>query len=951
MREEPVTTVRGPVLVLVALASLMSVPTPSHAIDRPCNDGQTWDPNQGTCVDTKEAPKLSPQDGYYRALAVLEGKHGKRAVPLLEESCRRGHGPACTQLGYVFKTGRHVSPDPARSLGYYSRGCELKDLPGCLGAAEHHAKALGGSPDFDAALSFYQAACALGSGGGCFRVAEAFQLGRGTKLDEKRAAAGFTKAAAILERECQADNGPSCHLLGIALRDGRGTKRQPSRAFVMFARGCESGSGDACYEKGVALRQGVGTARDTLEAQRVFEDACARYDSGDACFAAGQLLAAHGVDPDEKKILEALGNRACDLDHKHCLLMARLIDSEVVSSPSPNRALELANLACDHGNGMACFDAALKHLEGSQRVRDIPRGIERMQRSCSLDYPTACEQLAIYSEDGTHVARDEAKAHTLRAQACILGYGPSCTSGGQMALEGRGLQQGKPNPTKALAYFRLGCEAGEGEACVEAGNLFMRRGSDRKSLAQAETFYRTACTKDYAPGCVAVGQLFFEGRGRKVNHGLARKWFLDACLRGEEAPCSWAIALAPAGGDPAIAATLERACQLDSPNEGACLALARELTQGSTLVVQDERRAFRLVEPSCHQRGYHPACIFLADLYRDGLGTIRDPDKGKALLVDLCQKDVPTACTKLAHSYLADGSYRAALPLYRRACSDGDPSACNNFAYAHYIGRGTEWDVQVAIRYWSKACDAGSTTGCANLADLLEHGVGGPADPLKAVDLYQKSCTLDEVAGCGSLGRLKLQGASSTRDTREALALLGRACSSRTLADPVACRLLVEHHRQHPSGAPSAVALARLAQRAVDLARHRADRNPYYAYLLGTFYRDGFAAPRDIGAAAKSFVRACDGYDPYGCMAAGELYAARGASADVQRASIYYQRACAAAVQEACTRSHRLASTDVPMANRKGAPGCACRATGGMRGWPPLVLAALGLVRRRRRRS
>jgi len=940
---------RAAMVMMLVVVALASSTTPSHAIDRPCSDGQTWDPNQGACIDTKEAPKLSPQEGYYRALEILEGKHGhKRAIPLLEESCRRGHGPACTQLGFVFKTGRHVGADPVRSLAHYSRGCELKDLPGCLGAAEHHAKALGGSPNFDAALSFYQAACSLGSGSGCFRVAEAYQLGRGTKVDAQRAAAGFAKAAAILERECQADNGPSCHLLGLALRDGRGTKRNPSRAFVMFARGCESGSGDACYEKGVSLRDGAGTTRDGLESQRVFEDACARYDSGDACFAAGQLLASHGVDADEKKILEALGSRACDLDHKHCLLMARLIDTGVVTSPSPNRSLELANMACDHGNGLACFDAAIKFIEGSERIHDVPRGIERMQRSCSLDYAVACEQLAVYAEDGTNVAHDEARAHTLRAQACILGYGPSCTIGGQMAMEGRGLQKGKSDPTKALAYFRLGCEVGEGEACVEAGHLFLPR-NDAKSIAEAESFYREACSKDYAAGCVAVGQLFLEGRGRKTDRNRARRWFLEACIHGDEAPCSWAISLAPAGGDPEVGKTLERACELESPNEGACLALARELTRGSVLVEQDERRAFRLIEPSCRERGYHPACIFLADLYRDGLGTIRAPDKALSLLVELCQKDVPTACTKLAHSYLADGSYRAALPLYRRACSDGDPSACNNFAYAHYIGRGTEWSVDVAMRYWSKACDGGSATGCANLGDLLEHGVGGASDPAKAVALYQQSCTIDEVAGCGPLGRLKLAGATDAAAIRDALGLLQRACESRVLPDPSACRLLVDHHRQHGRGAPSATVLARLAQRTVDLARQRAEKNPYFAYLLGTYLRDGFAVPRDRDAAIERFVQACDGYDPYGCMAAGEAFAGRGKATNLQRAEVYYQRACAAAMTLACERAQTIAARPVPMANRKGAPGCACNSTGGPTGWPALVVVALLLVRRRRR--
>ncbi|MBT8492091.1 MAG: sel1 repeat family protein [Deltaproteobacteria bacterium] len=935
------------------LAALVTLTTSSAlAIERPCTDGKVWDQNLGACAEVKAAPKASPRENYNRALAILERSTGtRRAIPLLDRACRNKFGPACTQLGAIYKTGRHVKSNPNKSLEAYSKACNLSDSTGCLGAAEHHTKGLGGAQNFKKALTFYGSACKLGSGSGCYRSAEASLLGRGTKQDKASANRGFNQAARILERECRKDIGPSCYLLGLALQNGYGLSRSPMRAFAVLARGCEAGSGDACYQKAVAIRDGVGTRPNPTEAQRMFEDACKRYDSGNSCFAAGQLLAARGVDDDEKKTLEALGARACELDKKHCLLLSRLIDTELLGKPDPGRAFALAGSACEHGNGLACFDTGLKMLEGPERFRNVASGIKRLRRACGLAYALACEQLAIYHDSGEFVRESPTEATILRANACQLGYGPSCTEGGRAALEGRGGRavDGK----KALAFFVLGCQLRDGESCSLAASMHRKgEGGLPKKLEPALTYLRGACNYQFSTGCTELGQIYDRGLGVKRNRAVARQWYLRACDYGDQRPCQRAAELTPPGSElrDRVAQRIDKACDRMSPNEGVCMVMAAQLARGGNLFDLDERRAFRIAQPACEERNYHPACVFLADLYRNGIGTIRNRERSVRLLKDLCGQDVPRACTKLAHYYLREKSYRSALPLYRRACRDGDPGACNNYAYHHYIGQGAPWNVAIAIDYWTRACQKGSATGCANLADAYEFGVGVETDLERAVALYRQTCTPELTAGCSALGRLVLSG-KLEGNSRLAIRNLQRSCTSSYLPDARACQLLVEHYRANPRGGPRPAELARWTQRAYDLAdRNRS--NPFSLYLLGTFHRDGFGAVRDLDQAGELFVAACTGYDPFGCMAAGDLYSARGERRDLQRAQIYYGRACAAEIAAGCERSERLRAGKLPLGPGKGANGCACRsAQPPGTAWFGLAAVVLMLACRRRRAS
>jgi TPR repeat protein len=144
--------------------------------------------------------------------------------------------------------------------------------------------------------------------------------------------------------------------------------------------------------------------------------------------------------------------------------------------------------------------------------------------------------------------------------------------------------------------------------------------------------------------------------------------------------------------------------------------------------------------------------------------------------------------------------------------------------------------------------------------------------------------------------------------------------------------------------------------RAFSLAEKQAPTNPEYMYWLGTFYRDGVATMKQPGKALELFGKACDSFDPFGCLAAGKLLLAKKTATDREQAHVYFQRACAAGVEDGCVG---LKAAEAPLDSAPAPPqtvhprsGCACHGEvapgGGEFGMAAIVVGVL--IRRRARR-
>ncbi len=931
---------RSWVRLVVACVALVVGAGRAAAVERDCPAGQAWSPTVGACTRKVTVARRSPEEAYYAAIDRLEGKGGaadpRRAVALLAPACGRGHGPSCTLVGYVYESGRLGAVDAGRALASYRQGCAAGDGEGCVKAGLLLARGLGGAPDPAAAIAPLTRGCELGAGDGCVELARKYEQALGVARDPARALTLYRRAFERLRAECP-KHGPSCYRLGLLHLEGLGTAADPGQARAAFDAGCGAGSGDACYALGLAQARGFGGPTDRDAALATFQRACDQYDSADGCHEAGVQLASE-PSPDRAR-LDALARRACQLSTSACDLDAYLHATGKAGVKDEARATARYVLACEAGNALACSSAASRIAHGTGVAADGPRAVAIWERACETGAGDDCYEAGLSYRDGELVPADRARALDLFGRGCLRGSPAACEEGAELTLDVDG------GADVALALYRAGCEGGRGETCTRLGDV-LRDGEGVPADAKAAVAaYRAGCDARHPDGvaCTSLARAYQQGRGVGADPAAALTALARGCRLGDNGSCfeldgAAAAAHADDATRAATMATMLAACSDDGARvEDACLAAAQILAGGATLAGRDPRKARELTSASC-QRGYRHACLLLADLDLDGVGAVASRARAGERYAGLCDEDVTEACWKLANLLTEDHRHDDAARLFQRACADGMGASCNSWGFCLFTGKGAAWSATDALAAYRKACELGDPYGCANVGELVELGVGAPPDPTAAVASYRQACDDRVDAGCARLARLAEQGVGAALAPDEITALYRRACDDAGVPD--ACHALARRLRADHGPATEA---ARLDVRAVDLARALAADNPYFAYVLGTFHRDGVALDIDRAAAARWYEQACDGREPLGCLAAGEAYlAGDGVRADRARAAVRFERACAAGVELGCARAADARRT-VPLSGR----GCGCDAADPSSALAPLLVALIVLGRRR----
>lgn len=921
--------IRIAILVVVGLVTV----APAYAIDRNCPKGQAWSISLGTCVKKKPAPKLSAQEKFDRANDDLEGKgrgaDAKRGVKLLEENCTAGHGPSCTLLGFLYSRGRSgVARDDTKSMEYLVRACTLDDVEGCY----HIGSVASQSAQYSAARVAYQRACELGSGLACARGGDLFERGVGGDPNAATATKLFERAHQLLAPTCPGD-GSGCYVLGYLYDGGRGVAKDAVKRNEAYRNGCASGSGDACTMLAGLLDE----AKDTDGANDALERACNKYDNGDACRRLAERLAIAKKDLDRAF---ALAKRGCSLDPAHCGTLGELYRVGFGVAEDATEATRLYKTACEAG-GLWCDTFGERAHGGVGMTRDDAAALAALERGCKGGNARSCQVAAnMLIETKT----DDARAFTLASMGCDYKRGVTCYLAGWMAAVGRA--GGPASPERAFALYDKGCTLHSPVACSALADAYRAGTGTAKDPAKAIEKAEEACTGTaselFAGACKTWGVMAYFGEASAKDTKVALAAFRRACSYGVDT-CAWlpSVAVENGGKTSDELPTLDAACK--AGHEHACIAYGNTLATGSET---DRRTAYAAFVASCERKN-EDACVRQGDMLAGGFGVTKDVAKAEQLYRARCDAGSAPACFGMGRMYLDAKKYDEALRVMTRACEGGSPDACSAVGFMYYTAQGTRWDVAAAGKFFIKSCELGSSIGCANSADLYRFGVGVPVDHAKAFGYYEKACTPMDPAGCAGAGHYVATGEGTIAvDRKRAEQALRAACTSEAYLLPDACRELADLLERDGKG--SAGEIARLRTTAFARAKELAVDNPYYMYVLGTFYAEGMATMKDPAQALVWLAKACDGFDPLGCIAAGKALRATGQPADSERARVYFERACAAGVDDGCTLG-KVAPPRPAVVQAKGC-GCSGEIAGGDTGALGLVVLAL-LARRNRRRA
>lgn len=927
-------------LALAAVLVLVLAPSTAHAIDRNCPKGQTWSISQGTCVKKRPAPRLSPEEKYDRANDHLEGRgkapDPRRGVRLLEENCAADHGPSCNLLGFLHARGRSgVARDEARAMELFVRACKVDELEGCFNIGDLAYR----TGKYADAQTAFKRACELGSGIGCARGADLIERGIGGKAAPQTAVPMFKRASELLGAQCPA-NSTSCFVLGFLSEHGKGIAKHPGKALDYYRQGCNGGHGEACMALANGLDRGIGGNKDEAGANQAYEKACSRYDNGDACQKIAERL---GMAKQDLPRAFELAKRGCTLDPKYCGTLAEFyrLGFGMAAANQPE-ATRYYKSACESGGLGWCETYGKRAHEGVGGRADKPAARTALERACKGGYASSCGQVAQYLIDDNV---DDKRAATLAGMGCDAKHPHSCYLLGYLQRAGRG---GLKSPERALASFETGCELGSPHACEGAASAHKLGEGTPADLAKALERYAKGCegTGDdlSASACREWGLITYWGQGVPKDAKVALAAFSRSCEhRGEG--CEYLGAIATEVGAPLepLLAMIDASCK--AKREPACLAYGNQLAQSQSET--DRRKAYDTFTAACRRSSKSDACLRQADLLAEGWGITQDLPRAERLYRTRCDGGDARACFGMGRLQFKQDKPTEALKLFVRACEGKVADACSSAGYAYYTAHGVRWDVTEAAKLFLQACELGSSVGCANSGDVYRFGAGAAQDHAKAFAHYDKACRPFDPTGCAGVGHYLATGEGGIEIDRARAEQALRAACTQVDVSPEACRELADLLEQQRKGTPAEI--ARLRTTSFTRAQELAKDNPYYMYILGTFYAAGMATVKDPAAALTWMSKSCDGFDPLGCIAGGQALQATGKPEDAERARVYFERACAAGVNDGCTLGKAKPPGPPPVAGK--AQGCGCAGEVAPGGHAGLALVLLLALRRRRSRA
>lgn len=325
---------------------------------------------------------------------------------------------------------------------------------------------------------------------------------------------------------------------------------------------------------------------------------------------------------------------------------------------------------------------------------------------------------------------DEATCLRLLDDACAGSVGRACAAMADLLLSGTGTA---PDPARAERLLDRGCQAGHGESCF-------RLSSRTTDPARRRLLLDEGCSERSGNACLALSDLAEEPARRR---GLVER----ACDLGNGRGCLALSRLTPARG-PKRLALLERGCAL---SDGAACTEAGDLRRAEAREPLDLDQAAERYERGC-ALGSAPACARFGGALLRGEGVIRDPVRGRALLLDGCEA-LGTAPCMAATADLPDGpaallERSPGLPLLEALCGLGLAEGCHRAGRAWQEGLMVTGDGQRAQRHYERACAAGRAEACHDLAVLLWAGGGVPVDRPRATRLFGTACDRGVVEAC-----------------------------------------------------------------------------------------------------------------------------------------------------------------------------------------------------------
>lgn len=295
--------------------------------------------------------------------------------------------------------------------------------------------------------------------------------------------------------------------------------------------------------------------------------------------------------------------------------------------------------------------------------------------------------------------------------------------------------------------------------------------------------------------------------------------------------------------------------------------------------------------------GHVRGCAMMARIYRDGLGTMKDPEQAAtyerdavALASPGCDKGDAESCFVLGRARQGGRVVATDLPAaartFQRGCDLGHGAACGVLASMLHTGSGVSENAPKSVELFYKGCVAGDGPSCFYAARAFYNGEGVATSIGQAFTLFKEACEAGYLDGCGWQGLLTASGRGTKADRKTGLSTMAYACKQ---GSDTAClqigSILVE-------GRFGVKKNAKTGLETLAATCNRGDSRACTA--AGRYLYEGKHVRRDITTAGRWLLLACQTNDADACFMIGRiLEGGEGAyDEDIDKATNYYGRSC-----------------------------------------------------------
>ena len=215
--------------------------------------------------------------------------------------------------------------------------------------------------------------------------------------------------------------------------------------------------------------------------------------------------------------------------------VARLLFAAVLGSLSGCAAVA-PGAACAAGNGVACAHMGDQKFNGGREGADLDGARSYFERSCERDFLPGCHGLGRVAM----AQRRYGDATRALTDACNRGYGPACTTAGDLQRT-----RNQKRPELALELYGTACERLDPDGCLQLARLEEAGvgGAAPESAAAhykyALDHYRSSCQQGYGASCYRYAEFFAEGWGIERNEFQVRRLMEKACAFGHAPACEY----------------------------------------------------------------------------------------------------------------------------------------------------------------------------------------------------------------------------------------------------------------------------------------------------------------------------------------------------------------------------------------------------------------------------